>query len=42
MIEDLNSTNGTFKNGIRLRPYEKRKLVSGDEIRTGSVIIIYK
>ena len=42
MLEDLNSTNGTFKNGIRLRPYEKRKLVSGDEIRTGSVIIIYK
>lgn len=42
MLEDLNSTNGTFKNGIRLKPYERRKLVSGDEIRTGSVIIIYK
>jgi len=42
MLEDLNSTNGTFKNGIRLKPYERRKLVSGDEIRAGSVIIIYK
>ncbi len=42
MIEDLNSTNGTFKNGLRLAPYEKRKLMEGDEIRLGSTNILYK
>ena len=42
MLEDLNSTNGTFKNGLRLRPYERRKLLEGDEIRLGSVVITYK
>ncbi len=34
-LEDLNSTNGTFKNGLRMQPYEKRKLEAGDEIRFG-------
>ena len=24
-LEDLNSTNGTFQNGQRMRPYEKKK-----------------
>ena len=42
MLEDLNSTNGTFKNGLRLRPYERRKLMEGDEIRLGSVVVTYK
>ncbi len=42
MIEDLNSTNGTFKNGLRLAPYEKRRLMEGDEIRLGSTNILYK
>ncbi len=42
MIEDLNSTNGTFKNGLRLAPYEKRKLMEGDEIRLGGTNILYK
>ncbi len=42
MLEDLNSTNGTFKNGLRLRPYERRKLMEGDEIRLGGVNITYK
>ncbi|MBO4881927.1 MAG: FHA domain-containing protein [Lachnospiraceae bacterium] len=32
-IEDLNSTNGTFKNGVRLKPYEQKKLTKGDEIK---------
>lgn len=41
IIEDLNSTNGTFKNGLRLKPYEKRKLTQGDEIKLGSVAIMY-
>lgn len=41
ILEDLNSTNGTFKNGLRLKPYEKRKLMCGDEIRLGSVALKY-
>ncbi len=41
-LEDMNSTNGTFKNEKRLRPYEKRKLIPGDEIRFGSVTISFK
>ena len=32
-LEDLNSTNGTFKNGLKLKPYEQKKLSRGDEIR---------
>ena len=41
-IEDLNSTNGTFKNGLRLQPYEKRKLEKGDEIRIGRVELVFR
>lgn len=36
-LEDLNSTNGTYKNGLRMQPYEKRKLEPEDEIRFGKV-----
>lgn len=32
-LEDLNSTNGTFKNGLRMQPYEKRRLEKDDELR---------
>lgn len=41
-IEDLNSTNGTFKNGLRLQPYERRELEAEDEIRTGRVIMVFR
>lgn len=41
-MEDLNSTNGTFKNGLRLNPYEKRKLEQGDELRFGQTEFIYR
>lgn len=41
-IEDLNSTNGTFKNGLRLQPYERRELEPEDEIRTGRVIMVFR
>lgn len=41
-IEDLNSTNGTFRNGFRLLPYEKKKLEEGDELKFGKVILIYR
>ncbi len=36
VIEDMNSTNGTFVNGYRLLPYSKKEIVSGDKIRFGS------
>ena len=41
-LEDLNSTNGTFKNGLRLQPYEKRKLETGDELKCGRVTLIFR
>lgn len=41
-LEDLNSTNGTFKNGLRLQPYEKRRLEEGDEIKFGKVLLIFR
>lgn len=41
-LEDLNSTNGTCKNGLRLQPYEKRKLESEDEVRLGKVVLIFR
>lgn len=41
-IEDLNSTNGTFVNGIRLQPYEKKNLQEGDEIKIGKVGMVYR
>jgi len=41
-LEDLNATNGTFKNGLRLKPYEKRKLQEEDEIMLGTVTIVFR
>ena len=41
-LEDLNSTNGTFKNGLRMQPYEKRRLEEEDEIRLGRIKLIYR
>ena len=33
LVEDLNSTNGTYVNGVRLDPYTKTKVRTGDVIR---------
>ena len=41
-LEDMNSTNGTFKNGLQLQPYEKRRLEEGDEITLGKTTIVYR
>lgn len=41
-LEDMNSTNGTTKNGLRLQPYEKRKLEEEDEIQLGSIPLIFR
>ena len=34
-LTDLNSTNGTYKNGLRLEPSETVPLAVGDEVRLG-------
>ena len=41
-VEDLNSTNGTFKNGLRLQPYEKRRLDKEDEIKLGKITLFFR
>ncbi len=41
-LEDLNSTNGTYKNGLRMQPYEKRKLEEEDEIKLGKVNLFFR
>lgn len=41
-LEDLNSTNGTFKNGLRMQPYEKRRLEKNDELRFGREEYIFQ
>lgn len=41
-LEDMNSTNGTFKNGLRMLPYERRVLEEGDEVRFGKVTFLFR
>ncbi|MCM1120262.1 MAG: FHA domain-containing protein [bacterium] len=41
-LEDMNSTNGTFKNGLRMQPYEKRRLEKDDELRFGREEYIFQ
>jgi len=41
-LRDLNSTNGTFKNGIRLQPEEEIIINPGDEIEFGTLIFDYR
>lgn len=36
-LEDLNSTNGVYLNGIKLSPNDVREIEVGDEIRIGSL-----
>ena len=42
LIEDLNSTNLTFLNRLRLHPGEQHLVMDGDKIRLGGVVLIYK
>ena len=37
MLTDLNSTNGTFKNGLRMEPQETVQIEPGDEVRFGQI-----
>ena len=41
-ITDLNSTNGTFQNGMRLTPNASEVIEPGDEIRLGKLKFIYR
>lgn len=41
-LEDLNTTNGTYKNGIRLKPYERVELWKEDEIKLGKLEFTYR
>ncbi len=41
-ITDLNSTNGTFRNGMRLMPNASEEIEPGDEIRLGKLKFIYR
>lgn len=41
-MQDLNSTNGTFHNGMRLNPNEKVCIEAGDEIALGKLKFIYR
>lgn len=42
MITDMNSTNGTYKNGLRMQPQETVEIEPGDEIRFGSLNYCYR
>lgn len=41
-VTDLNSTNGTFRNGMRLTPNASEIIEPGDEIRLGKLKFIYR
>jgi serine/threonine-protein kinase len=36
-VEDLGSTNGTFVNGAKVDPHQKKRIKSGDVIRCGQI-----
>lgn len=39
LVEDLDSTNGTFRNGARLAPRQPTPLANGDELRLGNLAL---
>jgi pSer/pThr/pTyr-binding forkhead associated (FHA) protein len=39
LVEDLDSTNGTFLNGARLAPRQPAPLGAGDELRLGNLAL---
>lgn len=42
LLTDMNSTNGTYKNGLRMGPQETVEIEPGDEIRFGSLNYCYR
>lgn len=41
-VTDMNSTNGTFKNGLRVEPNETVVIEPGDELRFGGMSFCYR
>lgn len=41
-LTDMNSTNGTYRNGLRLQPQETVEIEPGDEIRFGKLNYCYR
>ena len=41
LLQDLNSTNGTYKNGVILQPEETVELKPLDEVRFGKICLTY-
>ncbi|MCM1040000.1 MAG: FHA domain-containing protein [Ruminococcus sp.] len=41
-LTDMNSTNGTYKNGLRMEPSETIEIEPGDEIRFGKLNYCYR
>lgn len=39
LLEDLESLNGTYLNGRKLKPYLQEVLHEGDEVRLGSLVL---
>lgn len=42
LLTDMNSTNGTYKNGLRMSPQETVEIEPGDEIRFGNLNYCYR
>lgn len=42
LLTDMNSTNGTYKNGLRMQPQETTEIEPGDEIRFGNLNYCYR
>ena len=42
LLTDMNSTNGTYRNGLRMQPQETVEIESGDEIRFGNLNYCYR
>lgn len=42
LLTDMNSTNGTFKNGLRMQPQETVAIEPGDEVRFGNLNYCYR
>lgn len=42
LLTDMNSTNGTYKNGLRMQPSETTEIEPGDEIRFGNLNYCYR
>ena len=37
VITDLNSTNGTYRNGLKIKPQIEQEIEEGDELRIGRI-----